>query len=479
MKRSNIQEFNQIKLSGADETDKLFKKFKLTTFLNQTGIVKEKGHRIEKLIFIMLLIMLEDSRSLFQGMAKMFSTKYKTPVNDFLNNKNYNWRNFLYKIAKRSQDLFCARSNQENMLIFDDTSKKKTGFKIEYLSWFRDHCKNKYFKGFQMIVAAQFNGKSINPIDFELKIGKQATKNSKRKKYPKKSHLEQRVRFAKQKKTEIVLQMLKRAVQRKFDFRYILWDSWFNCNLILKYVFQVLKFKNIDLISMVKRGNKKYKFGDNFYTIKELYRKAGRWHRDSVSGIKHKPIFVWVLDVDSKMKTSERDILGQIKLCFYKYPDVKKFKVIMSTNLELSEMEVLEKYLCRWAIEVMFRDMKQYFGYDQNKASKYSAQIADFTIRCVFYIMFNYRKEKEPQSSMYQVLLKFKTDLFESLLDRYVKLCIIKRFKEILYYAKDLGYTQIDELIKDSDDVLELFFKCDVPIDKIQEIDNPKFSKVA
>ena len=64
-------------------------------------------------------------------------------------------------------------------------------------------------------------------------------------------------------------------------------------------------------------------------------------------------------------------------------------------------------------------------------------------------------------------------------MDRYVKLCIIKRFKEILYYAKDLGYTQIDELIKDSDDVLELFFKCDVPIDKIQEIDNPKFSKVA
>jgi len=67
----------------------------------------------------------------------------------------------------------------------------------------------------------------------------------------------------------------------------------------------------------------------------------------------------------------------------------------------------------RWSIECIFKEIRQYFGYNQSKSSNYAAMVADLTIRYVFYIMFCYRKEQNNYKPMGQIVADFYQELFE------------------------------------------------------------------
>ena len=138
--------------------------------------------------------------------------------------------------------------------------------------------------------------------------------------------------------------------------------------------------------------------------FKKLYFKVGKDTGiliiDARSGIKFKTLIVEYLDVSSSQKLEERSTIIKAKICFFKYPGCRKWKVILSTNLELTAMEVLKLYLQRWSIECLFKEIKQYFGYDQSKSSNYYAMVSDLSIRYAFYIMFCSKREETTQQSM-------------------------------------------------------------------------------
>ncbi|MCF7919308.1 MAG: transposase [Candidatus Cloacimonetes bacterium] len=177
------------------------------------------------MLHLILLLILESSKSVNQGIIRNHCNSMKTPVNDMLNNISYNWRNFLFCFARIFAAISFNHHKDKGTLIIDDTCKKKSGNKVQHLSWFYDHANDEYFTGFQNVTCAWCNGRSTIPIDFEFKIGNKKTKHATKSDYARGSHAEQRVRFAKQKKTEIAIQMIKRAFQRNFPINYILWDS--------------------------------------------------------------------------------------------------------------------------------------------------------------------------------------------------------------------------------------------------------------
>ncbi len=98
-----IAQFSQVKTSNLVESNAhiLFKRFKLMSILRHSGIGKEKGHPIEYMMHLMLVIMLQGSRSLFSGIASLQATRFKSPINSMLNNEFYNWRNLLYRISSQ------------------------------------------------------------------------------------------------------------------------------------------------------------------------------------------------------------------------------------------------------------------------------------------------------------------------------------------------------------------------------------------
>ena len=474
-----LKSYNQVKLSsvGSKNVFDLFKIFRLEAILSQSKIIKQRGHQITEMLFFFLVIILENSNSIFSGIVKNQISNLKTPINDMLNNPYYNWRNLLYRITKRFSQLCPASLPDDCSLIFDDTSKVKTGHKTQNISWFYDHSKSKYFKGYQNITAAWTNGRTAIPIDFELKIGKKRTKHSRKVNYHSGTHTEQRVRFGKKKKTDIVIQMIKRAKQRKFSFKYILWDSWYNCSKSFSFVFEKLVPAGKVLISMLKNGTQKYKYGERFLSLKELYCRAGKWHHDPISRIKHKSLEVELLDASSATNITERTVIGKVKVCFFKYPNVKRWKAIISTDNNLAEMEVLKIYLQRWSIECIFKEIRQYFGYDQSKSSNYAAMIADLTIRYVFYTMFCYRKEQNSYKPMGQIVAQFYQELFDMWLTKFVEIMFIQYAKDFVDYAIGLGYSNLYDLRKNINKLLQEFFEREVFLDKITESDNHGFSK--
>ena len=224
---------------------------------------------------------------------------------------------------------------------------------------------------------------------------------------------------------------------------------------------------------MLKTNNTKYRLNRNkktyYLNLKELKNRAGNWITDSVTGIKYKSIIVDYLDTKSNKIISERKAFGKVKISFFRYPNVRKFKAIASTDLELTAMEILSHYLKRWSIECMFKDIKQSFGYSQNKASKYSSLIGDISIRYAFYIMFSYKKEQaENKTSTEQLLLEFYQEIFEISLNQFIEMMFKQKLKQFLEYAKKIGIKSIEETIIKVDNLIERFFKTEHDYDKIE-----------
>ena len=93
-------------------------------------------------------------------------------------------------------------------------------------------------------------------------------------------------------------------------------------------------------------------------------------------------------DKQSANQPESQTVLGYVRMCFYKYPQHKRYKALICNRYEPGRNGNPQYLLRRWSIEVVFKELKQYFGYDQSKSSKYAPQIADLTIRCIFYNMF-------------------------------------------------------------------------------------------
>ncbi len=468
-----LAQISQVKTSTLVESNAhfLFKRFKLMRILRNCKISKEKGHPIEYMLYLMLIIMLQGARSLFSGIANLQAEKLKTPINSMLNNEFYNWRNLLYRVASQFARLCPTPEGKTSVLIIDDTAKEKTGRHVENSSWFVDHCSKAYYMGYQTVMAAWHNGVVTIPLDFELKIGKSRIKHANKSHYHKGTHTEQRQRMAKQKKGKIAESFIRRALQRGFRFRYLLWDSWYNNSSSLRFVFSKLKHRGIDLVAMVKRDAQKYLLGDNYFTVKELYRKSGKWQHDPATGILYKSLVVAVLDKQSSNQPESQTVLGYVKMCFFRYPQHKRFKALICTDIDLEEMEILSIYMRRWSIEVVFKDLKQYFGYNQSKSSKYAPQIADLTIRCIFYAMFCSLRYDYPSKSTEQLLIEFYSEMEENWLDIMCSVVFTNNAKQLLQYALSLGYKDITHLLDNYESVLRQFMCRHWYEDKIEEMD--------
>ena len=471
MKLTYSKKLNHIKIQKLQQSAllQLFGKLKLSYFLNELGFNKKRGIPVKELFHVCFLVIMQKSRSINEALITLGFEKYKTPINDLLNNYKLRWSKLLSRTSRIFMSLY-TQDRDECKIIIDDTKKEKSGKKADFLAYFFDHSQQKYYKGFQNIVMAFHNGIISIPVEFKFKVGKNRLKRNKdQREIPTGSETYKELKESKQSKNKIVLKMLKRIMRRKDRFRYILWDSWYNSSKSIKYIFEKVVCHGIHLISMQKRSNQIFRFKNKEYNLKALYRLAGKWQNDRHSGIKYKSILVEYLDVSSSKEYSQRKSIGQIKMCFYKYPKVKKYKILISTDCGLTEFEMLQHYLCRWSIEVMFKDLKQYFGYDQNKNSKYSAMISDFTLRSILYIFFAHLKMQDMSKSIGQLVLKFYQEIQEVALKDFINSIFIARFKEALDYALELGYESIKSLRDDIEYFLTWFFNKPEFADNIED----------
>ena len=103
---------------------------KLNQFLKELGFIKKRGISTTELLHVYFLTIIEKGQSINGALQTLCLAKYKTPLNDFINNYNRKWCRLLSRVSRMSMSLHSGNI-QDNKIIIDDTKKEKSGKKAD------------------------------------------------------------------------------------------------------------------------------------------------------------------------------------------------------------------------------------------------------------------------------------------------------------------------------------------------------------
>ena len=138
------------------------------------------------------------------------------------------------------------------------------------------------------------------------------------------------------KKTDVLVQMIDNAWKSGIDASFVLFDSWFSHDDIIRRIVNI----GYGVICRLKRGRVKYGYQGKEYTLKQLWR---QFAKKNTAWIKDRTIKGVSLDVTLK-KT------GQIRVLFVS-DGRKQWQALLCTDTELESSRILEYYARRWSIE--------------------------------------------------------------------------------------------------------------------------------
>jgi hypothetical protein len=279
-----------------------------------------------------------------------------------------------------------ATKTKPRCLIFDDTLIEKTGRKIEKIGRVWDHVSNRMVLGFRILVGLYFDGKSTIPVDFSVvrEKGKREekpfgmSKKELRRQFSKKRIKDSegivRVKELDNSKITLSIQMFLRTVLYGIPVDYVLCDSWFTCLELLTAVRQ----NGSHLIGMYKIVTTKFEYCGKMLSYKQILHLAGDEKRCKKMKLYY--------------KTARVKYDGMpVTLFFSKIGSNGKWKVILTTNTNISFLQTIEIYQIRWSIEVFFKETKQLLNLGGCQSSTFDAQIADTTITMIAYTLLAFR----------------------------------------------------------------------------------------
>lgn len=360
--------------------------------------IKKKGYGFTNLLSVLVVMPFLHMASLcallVSGISHL-SDAEKDAYYRLKNNPLVDWRRILYAFAKKYRQITVERGGDDvtgpRCMVIDDSVLEKTGKMIEGVGRLWDHVSHRWVLGFKVLCLGYFDGKSFIPLDFSLHREKGAnkkkpyglTKKEHNRQYSKqrdiKSPSAKRTGEMGSSKIDNAIKMVKRAVRHGFAADYVLMDSWFTCEKVIKQVRAIKKY-TVHVLGMVKMAKAKYCFNDGNYTAKQLV----ALHRKKTKRCRR--LNAHYIPVRAEYKGVP------IQLFFSRYGSRGKWHLIASTDLSLSFIKAMEIYQIRWAIEVFFKESKQYLGLGKCQSNNLDAQFADTTVTMIQYIMLTLRK---------------------------------------------------------------------------------------
>ena len=374
-----------------------------TIGLGNVGLLSKEHHLqqyLPKEIFLALLLFplfsVKNVRGYLSSCLERYLEASKDTLYRFKNDSSINWRGILYTVSRRLVGITSERGTSDptspRCLIIDDSDLPKTGFKVEHVSKVFSHVLHKRVLGFKFLLLGYWDSKSFIGLDFSFH--KEKGKNKKylyglKPKQRKAQYKKQRdattfgykrERELCKNKIDVAVSMVKRAVRKGFQVDYLLMDSWFICDKIIKTI--VALKEGIFILAMGKMGKGKYGFAGKEYTAKELACKLKKGKKEKY----YKNFGAYASEAIVDFKGTK------VKLIFCKYSKRGKQHLLVTTNLGLAFAKAIEIYSIRWGIEVFFKEAKQHFGLGKSQSRDFDAQIADTTICIIQYNVFSLAK---------------------------------------------------------------------------------------
>jgi hypothetical protein len=383
----------------------------------------------------------------------------KDVVYRLLNSTFIKWSTFLLSLAVSVIGTIVPLTGTDrlNALIVDDSLyERKRSKKVELLARVFDHAekgKQKFKRGFRMLTLGWSDGTTFIPLLFRH----MSSADPKQRYTEAKSDIDKRSAGYKarqeaiSKAPEVLFTMLKRAKEAGVAAKHVLFDSWFSypsTMITIKNIgfFVVGRLKNTKTIKYLINGEKK--------DLSQIYnshkKRRGRSH--------------YLLSVEVLLYNDEGKTLPARIVFVRDRKNRKKWIAFCTTDISLTEEEVIQLYGKRWDIEVFFKVCKSYL----NLAKEFQGMSFDYitahtTVVMTRYIMLavDKRQNEDPRSMGELFFLCYDELADHSFAD--VLALIISCFHEAIQDCLFLDDSEIRMLIDSFVDKLSSCFRFFLP----------------
>lgn len=319
-------------------------------FLRYCGFRKVRGVPMPFVIYS-LLTQVFAYGNLFRRMTSRWG---KAQINcgkdvfyDVLSNPTFDWAALCVKVALCFTKNLNRNPSHRSCLIVDDTMLHRPRAKnVELCSRLFDHVIQKTVKGFNLLTVSWNDGLSTIPVAFALMASSKKENRIKEanSKIDKRTHGAKRRKEAVSDKNSMVVELVKRALKAGIPADYILMDSWFTHEPLL------LRLRNevgLHVVGMVKQLSQRYLLNGLACTIPMLFDKVSSNPRVS------KDIY------GSIIVTTKAGL--PVKIVFIVNRNNRsKILAILSTDVEMTDKEIVQVYARRFEIEGNFYNLKHH-----------------------------------------------------------------------------------------------------------------------
>jgi hypothetical protein len=364
----------------------------LKTILSKSNFTKKEGVAVHMVLlhFVYMLVM---NKKISTFMRQSNDSLKKDVYYRLLANSSYNWRSLLTlsvaKILSKLHKLQDAKAIK--VLILDDTVEDKVGKNVEGSCdklW--SNKEKRTIRGINVVSLNYSDGFSNFMLDFTIAVNKYARVAIEdfTNKVDQRTNAHKRRLETMRGKSQIAIDMVRRAVKSGIYADYLLVDSWYSKPIFIKEMNEL----GLKVISRIANNNKIWNFIGKEKSLEAIYskHKAIKTAKPGTYGKKIKFTYFSVV--------VEHKNAGKLKIVFIK--NREKLIPIVSTDLEINDEEIIETYKRRWDIEQGYKELRQHFGFGQEENRIYEALVARITLSFFTYNIVSYinRIANEPQT---------------------------------------------------------------------------------
>ena len=374
-----------------------FKENQIGRLLKEANAYKSRGIPVvQVLMYLVQLVFTKKSMymNILNGTHRAGFAK--DVVYRLLNSTFIKWSLFLLSLAVSVMGTITPLTGEDrlNALIVDDSLYERArSKKVELLARVHDHAekgKQKFKRGFQLLTLGWSDGVTFIPLLFRH----MSSKDPKQRYAEAKSGISKRSAGCKarqeavSKKTDVLFGMLRQAKKAGAAAKHVLFDSWFSypsTMITIKKIgfFVVGRLKKAKNIMYLIEGEKK--------TLNQIYdmhkKRRGRSR--------------YLLSVEVLLYNGEGETLPARIVFVRDRKNRKKWIAFCTTDMSLTEDEVIQLYGKRWDIEVFFKVCKSYLNLAKEfQGMSYDAMTAHTAVVMLRYIMLaiDKRQNEDPRS---------------------------------------------------------------------------------
>ena len=364
----------------------------MKTILVKSNFSKKDGVAVHMVVlhFVYMLVM---NKKIFTFMKQSNDSFKKDVYYRLLANSSYNWRSMLSLSSLKMLSLLHKIQDSKAIKVFiiDDTVEDKVGKNVEGScdSLWSNKEKRK-IRGLNIVSLNYSDGFSNFMLDFSIAMNKYARVAIEdfTNKIDHRTNAYKRRVETMQGKSQIAIDMVKRAVNSGIYADYLLVDSWYSKPVFI----QEMNTLGLRVISRMANNNKIWNFIGKEKSLEAIYNKFKEIKSAKPGKYGKKVRFTYFSAV------VEHKTAGKLKIVFIKTKE--KLIPIVSTDLTISDEEIIEIYKRRWDIEQGYKELREHFGFGKEENRIYEALIARITLSFFTYNIVSYinRISNEPKT---------------------------------------------------------------------------------